>query len=246
MPCDRRSTFLHSKPVNEVRRAFGLPRLSHDVRRVYTAGELVLYPDVPEFVPLQSPPNHHHFVGVCPWAVGIERPTWWADVMAAPQRKVFVTLGTSGPLKALPAVLDALSTLPVTVIVTTSGRSVGPFGANVYVADLLPYKEAARGCAVVISHGGTGGLYPALSAGTPMLAIPSNIDNHLSAVLLERSGAGLEVRVEDAIPSRLRSAVNRLLGEPSFKTAATSWASLLAEHDTARIFPSVLKAWFAG
>jgi UDP:flavonoid glycosyltransferase YjiC (YdhE family) len=236
---------LHAKPVNEVRRAFGLSRLSHDLRRIYTAGDLVLYPDVPEFVRLTGAPEHHHFIGACAWSVHTPKPPWWNDVMGSSQPKVFVSLGSSGPIKALPAVLEALSRLPVRVILSTSGRPVGPTPANVSLADLLPYAETASRSAVVVSHGGTGGVYPALSAGTPMLAIPSNIDMHLSASLLEAAGAGIQVRVERASPDRLQDGLERLLAEPRFKQAAVKWSGIIARYDTKTIFPDLLRRWFA-
>ena len=236
---------LHAKPVNEVRREFGLSRISHDLRHIYTAGDLTLYPDVPEFVRLPGAPDHHHFIGTCPWSPHVPKPPWWNDMVASSQPKVFVSLGSSGPVKALPAVLEALARLPVTVILTTSGRPMGTIPSDVYMADLLPYAETAGHAAVVVSHGGTGGLYPALSAGTPMLAIPSNIDMHLSASLLEQSGAGIKVRVEHASPDTLHRALERLLGEPRFKQAAVKWGGVIARHDTNTLFPSLLRRWFA-
>jgi UDP:flavonoid glycosyltransferase YjiC (YdhE family) len=236
---------LHAKPVNDVRRAFGLSRLSHDLRQIYTAGDLVLYPDVPEFVRLTDAPEHHHFIGACAWSAHAPKPPWWNDMLASAQPKVFVSLGSSGPIKVLPAVLEALSRLPVRVILTTSGRPVGTTPSNVHLADLLPYEETASRSAVVVSHGGTGGVYPALTAGTPMLAIPSNIDMHLSASLLEAAGAGITVRVEHASPDRLQDGLERLLGEPGFKQAAVKWRGIIARYDTKTLFPNLLRRWFA-
>ena len=236
---------LHAKPVNDVRRAFGLSPLSHDLRQIYTAGDLVLYPDVPEFVKLTGAPEHHHFIGACAWSVQAPKPPWWNDVMGSSQPKVFVSLGSSGPIKALPAVLEALSRLPVRVILSTSGRPVGATPSNVSLADLLPYEATASRSAVVVSHGGTGGVYPTLTAGTPMLAIPSNIDMHLSASLLEAAGAGITVRVERASPARLQDGLERLLAEPRFKQAAVKWSGIMARYDTKTIFPNLLRRWFA-
>src|SRR6185369_711318 len=102
-----------------------------------------------------------------------------------------------------------------------------------------------RNCAFVVSHGGSGGLYPALSAGTPMLVIPSNIDNHLSANLLEESRAGLSVRVESASCRRIQNAMSRLLSERSFKNAALKWSRTFASCDTSKIFPQLLSNWFS-
>lgn len=184
----RQSSYARSRRVPEFPRERRRPvlrrdpsrvcRVAHDLRRIYTAGDLVLYPDVPEFVGLTGAPEHHHFIGTCAWSAHAPKPHWWNDLMASSQPKVFVSLGSSGPIKALPAVLEALSRLPVSVILSTSGRAVGTIPSNVYLADLLPYEETASRAAVVISHGGTGGVYPALSARTPMLAVPSNIDMH--------------------------------------------------------------------
>jgi UDP:flavonoid glycosyltransferase YjiC (YdhE family) len=237
---------LHARPVNILRRHFKLPFLSHDLREIYTAGDLVFYPDVPEFVPLSHKPPHHHFIGACSWSPAIPRPQWWEDVMAGSRPKIFVSLGSSGPLKALPAVIEAASQLGIDVLLSTSGRECAfRKSPRVHVANLLPYEESARNCVFVVSHGGTGGLYPALSAGTPMLAIPSNIDSHLSAHLLEESRAGLSVRVESASCRRIQNAMSRLLSERSFKNAALKWSRTFASCDTSKIFPQLLSNWFS-
>ncbi len=234
---------LHAKPLNDLRVAFGLGRISSDMRKIYTAGHLVLHPDVPEFVSTHGAPEHHHYIGICNWAPSAPKPAWWAEAMSSPRPRVFVSLGSSGAVRALPAVLEALAPLPITTILATSGRPVGPIPPHIYAADLLPYEETASQCTAVISHGGTGGLYPTLAAGAPMLAIPSNIDNHLSSALLEKCGAGLSVRVENATPQRLRAALQRLLAEPHFKRSAEHYAAAIRAQDTRELFPALLNRW---
>ena len=235
----------HAKHVNDVRRSFGLSRLPLDIRSMYLAGDLVLYPDIPEFVPLRRVPPHHHYVGICSWSPAAPKPPWWEDVMSGDVTRVLVSLGSSGSLEVVPSLLDALSELPVRVLLATSGRPVPKAGSNVYIADLLPYEEAARRCALVVSHGGTGGLYLALAAGAPMLAIPANVDNHLATAILVEQGAGLCLRVEQASPKRALRALWRILTEPRFKEEAMKWAAIIASHDTRRLFPAVLRQWFA-
>jgi UDP:flavonoid glycosyltransferase YjiC (YdhE family) len=235
---------LHAKPANDVRRAFGLPALPHDIRSIFTAGDLVLYADVPEFVPLLGAPSHHVFVGTCSWEASTPRPAWWKEVMDSPVRKVFVSMGSSGSLRVVPAVLEAASQLPVRVVLSTSGRMVGPLPSNVYHTDLLPYEDTAKRCALVVSHGGTGGLYATLAAGTPMLAIPSNIDNHLSSALLTKHGVGRSIRAENASPQRIREALEQLWFEPGYKEAASRWATVIARYNTSELFPHLLTDWF--
>lgn len=235
----------HARPVNEVRRQFGLPAISNDLREIYTAGDLVLYPDVPEFVPLGAIPAHHHYIGPCLWNCSDAKPAWWDAVMDSPQPKIFVTLGSSGPIKALPAILKAAAQLPVKVLLATSSRIDIPPAANIHTAPLLPYEETARRSAVVVSHGGTGGVYLTLAAGTPMLAIPNNVDNHLSTALLEEHHAGLSVRVEAACEKTIRRALERLLYDPDFKSAMAKWPALVHRCDSRQIFPALLADWFA-
>ena len=235
--------WLQAKPFNEVRKSLRLSPGPGDIRRIYTAGDLVFYPDVPEFVPLSGAPAHHHFIGVPQWKPPFNVPEWWDGVMSSSEQKVFVSLGSSGPLRALPHVTEALQSLNVTGILASSGRSVSPGGHNLHVADLLPYEETAKRSVCVVSHGGTGGLYPTLAAGVPMLAIPSNFDMHLSANLLEKSGAGLSVRVEQASVPTLRTALDRLIREPKFRVKASQLAEAIARYDAPRLFAGFVDNW---
>jgi UDP:flavonoid glycosyltransferase YjiC (YdhE family) len=157
-------------------------------------------------------------------------------MLVDPKPKVFVSLGSSGPLRAFPALLGALSKLPVSVLISTSGRPVPHLGPDAYVADLLPFTETAGQCSVVVSHGGSGGLYPAIAAGTPVLGIPSNADQQLSTAVLQESGAGLGVRVEEASQGRLLRALEKLLFDPQFRLAAKGWAAIFDRYETGALF----------
>src|SRR5262249_7459269 len=134
-----------------------------------------------------------------------------------------------------------LSSLPVSVILSASGRDISGTTSSIYLADLLPFTETAALCDVVVSHGGSGGLYPAIAAGTPVLGIPSNADQHLSTAFLIESGAGLGVRVEEASQRRLRQALEQLLFEPSYRQAAQRWRNVYDQYDSAVLFGKFLE-----
>ena len=227
---------VHVSEMNRVRKEFGIPALPADLRVMYTEGSYVLYPDIPEFVPARNLPANHRYVGICQWTPPTAKPDWWDRMCADPKPKVFVSLGSSGPLRAFPALLKALSKLPVTVIVATSGRPMPGLGPYMYVVDLLPFTETAGLSGVVVSHGGSGGIYPAIAAGTPVLGIPSNADQQLSTAVLEESGAGLGVRVEEASHSRLLRALERLLFDPQYHLAAKRWAAVFDRYDSGALF----------
>lgn len=231
---------VHVGEMNRVRKEFGIPPLPADLRVMYTEGDYVLYADVPEFVPSTNLPANHRYVGICQWTPPAGKPDWWDRMLADPKPKVFVTLGSSGPLRALPALLEALSQLPVAVLLATSGRTMPRLGPSVYVADLLPFTETAGQAGVVVSHGGSGGLYPAIAAGTPVLGIPSNADQQLSTAVLEESGAGLGVRVEEASERRLLQALKSLLFDPRYRRSAQQWATVYSRYDSGVLFGEFL------
>jgi UDP:flavonoid glycosyltransferase YjiC (YdhE family) len=163
---------------------------------------------------------------------------------ADPSPKVFISLGSSGPIRVLPELLAALAQLPVSVVLSTSGRPVSAIGTDIYTAALLPFIETAAQAAVVVSHGGSGGLYPAMAAGIPVLAIPSNADQHLSTAVLVENRAGLGVRAEEATRKVLYSALVRILSEASFTKAAERWVAIF-QRDAARSrFHEFLKSTF--
>lgn len=230
---------IHVGQMNQVRREFNIAPLPLDFGHMYMDGEHVLYPDIPEFVPTVHAPPSHRYVGICEWNPPVPKPDWWQAMLQDPKPKVFVSLGSSGPVKAAGALFEALSKLPVSVLLSTSGRQL-PEMPGAYITKLLPFTETAQVSNIVVSHGGSGGMYPAMAAGTPVLGIPSNADQHLSTAVLEDSRAGLGVRVEEASPKRLGQALEQLLFEPKFREAARHWQSIYARYDSATLFRAFL------
>jgi UDP:flavonoid glycosyltransferase YjiC (YdhE family) len=227
---------LHVAHMNRVRKEFGVPPLPRDLRQMYMDATHVLYADVPEFIPVVGAPAHHHYVGPCDWTPPGPLPDWWDEMLGDPKPKVVVALGSSGPWRVLPHLLAALARLPVSVVLAASGHEVAPFGAVKYKAPLLPLRAAAAASRVVVSHGGSTGVYPAVAEGTPVLALPSNADQQLSAAVLEENGAGISVRVEEASERRLKSALERLMFEEPLGKAARHWKGVMGKHETRRMF----------
>ena len=141
----------------------------------------------------------------------------------------------------MPALIEALGSLPVGVVVATSGRALPGIPANWYTAPLLPFTETAKIAKVVISHGGSGGLYPALAAGTPVLGIPSNADQQLSTAVLSGHRAGLGVRVEEASPRRLRTAIDALLRDPVTPAPPATGRGEFTRYDSSIHFGNFLE-----
>jgi UDP:flavonoid glycosyltransferase YjiC (YdhE family) len=238
---------LHTRPLNRVRREYGFPSLGTDLRRVYTDADYTLYADVPELAPTFGIPANHHYLGPVLWSPDVEPPPWW-DQIGRDRPAVYVTLGSSGQSGLLPVVLDALSDLPVDVVAATLGRPLPrPVPTNALLADFLPGQDAAARARLVVCNGGSPTTHQALAAGTPVLGLADNLDQHLNMINIEHVGAGLRLRSGGATAARVRSAAERILEEPPFSAAAAGMAEVFARYDApARFLAAVENCLSAG
>jgi UDP:flavonoid glycosyltransferase YjiC (YdhE family) len=227
---------VHVGGLNTVRKELGLPPIPRDARAMFTDGTYALYADVPEFVPTDNLPENHRYVGICNWTPPVQKPDWWDRMIADSKPKVFVAMGSSGSLRVLPPLLRALSKLPVSLVIATSGRPMPDAASQTYAADLLPLAETTEKSSVVVCNGGSTGCYPAIASGTPVLGIPSNADQQLATAILRASGAGLGVRVEEASERRLFQALKKLLFMPQYRESAQQWAPIFKGHDSGALF----------
>jgi UDP:flavonoid glycosyltransferase YjiC (YdhE family) len=164
-------------------------------------------------------------------------PDWW-DGDDAPL--VYLTLGTiAGRLPigvaAYQAVLDAVDGLKVRVLLTV-GRSFDPASLprippNVHVETWVPQADSLGSAAVVCCHGGSGTTFGALSAGVPLVVVPMFADQPANGRRLTATGAGIVVEPSGgdrdtmgafgpADTARIRSAIESVLTETSYRTAA--------------------------
>ncbi len=213
-------------PLNTVRKRHGLAEfesLSHQL----CFGDSVLYPDVPELCPLTpDAPASHHFLGAVQWSPRVAAPSLVGDA-ALPM--VYVTLGSSGDVAALPVVLDGLDGLPIRGVLATAGRAAPVrVPANFQVAEYVPGELLAGQALFVVTNGGSSTGYQALAAGVPVLGIPSNLDQYLAMQSIERAGAGVTLRSGGLTRDAVRKAAVRLLDARAVKQAAEASAGHFA------------------
>jgi UDP:flavonoid glycosyltransferase YjiC (YdhE family) len=231
---------MHTRPLDRLRKAHGLAGLGDDLRRTYTDADHTLYADVPELVPTHGLPANHHYLGPVEWSPTIEAPPWW-DEVPGDRPVIYATLGSSGRPGLLASVLEALGDLPVSVIAATAGKVIrGRTPSNARVVPYLPGREAAARSSLVIGNGGSPTTHQALGVGTPVLGLAENLDQHLNMRAIVERGAGLLVRSEHARPLAIRSAVERLMGESSFRSVANNLAKTFARYDAHARFQAVL------
>ncbi|MDB5795503.1 MAG: PGL/p-HBAD biosynthesis rhamnosyltransferase [Noviherbaspirillum sp.] len=212
---------LHCVPLNRVRRKFGLPSLGFDLRKIYTDADHACYADVPELFPAHSLPQNHSYLGPIIWSPPITTPAWW-DVLPTNKPVVYVTLGSSGQGRLLPLVLEAVASLPVTVVAASAGKiNAKAVADNIYVAEYLPGEEAARRASLVICNGGSPTSHQALAAGVPVIGIAGNLDQFLNMVGIEAAGAGKCLRADRFDANEVRNMVKEMISRPVYREAAT-------------------------
>lgn len=221
---------LHTRPLNRVRREYGLPSLGPDLRRIYTDADRVLFADAPALAPPHSLAPGHEFLGPVLWEPAVAAPTLPDDGTV-----IYVSLGSSGRGRLLAAVVRAFADLPVTVVVANVGADL-PLPHNVIAADYLPGAVVARRAALVVCNGGSLTVQQALAAGTPVLGLAGNMDQHLSMRSVIAAGVGPLVRSERATPAAIALAARRLLDEPGFRVRARDMAGRFTAYDAPAAF----------
>lgn len=187
------------------------------------------------------------YLDICPPSLQPDGPPVWQRVLplrptvgevaagerlpdaftALPRRDtVYLTLGTV--FHRSPGVFEAalagLRKLPVNVVVTTGPDAdparLGPQPPNVVIEPYIPQALLLSQCRLVMSHGGSGTMFGALSYGLPQLFLPLGADQFWNAAACQRVGAALTLPPEALSAQAVASSVQRLITEPAFTAAA--------------------------
>lgn len=126
-------------------------------------------------------------------------------------------------------------------MVATAGRGAIANEGNAWLADFLPGDAAAARAAVVVCNGGSPAIQQALAQATPVIGMASNMDQHLHMNAVCRRGAGLLLRAGETNGHRLAAAVVEVLGQASYKAAATSIAELYRRYDAGARFAAAVR-----
>jgi UDP:flavonoid glycosyltransferase YjiC (YdhE family) len=181
-------------------------------------------------------PTSVHYVGACLWdRARSEAPPAWLSELGRDQPVVHVTEGTihvRRPL-LLSAAAAGLADLPMQVVMTTGSQrepselGLGTLASNIRLASWVPHSLLLPKTDVVVTTGGAGTVLASLMAGVPLLIVPTEWDKPDGARRIVEAGAGLSVAPHRCTPRRIRAAVERLLGDASFRRNAERLRDLL-------------------
>ncbi|OBA99126.1 UDP-glucuronosyltransferase [Mycobacteriaceae bacterium 1482268.1] len=180
-----------------------------------------------------NPPVHH--VGVV-WQ-GVPSASVPAQVP-----RILVSLSTcafAGQRRMLQNILDAVAPLPVEATVTV-GPGIDAAGLrvprNASMHAWLDHDEVLATASLVVGHGGHSTAMRALSFGVPQVTMPANplIDQKAVGAALQKAGSGLLLS-KHARPQRIRSAIETVLGDPSYREAAHRLGEQIRQTDGAEV-----------
>jgi len=224
------------KILNQIRAQHDLPAVHHVLDQVRAAEAImVLTPRAFDFPGLPAPDN-------VSWSGPIlDDPSWadhsfhppWADDDDRPLVVVAMSSTFQDQAPAMGNIVEALSQLPVRAVVSL-GPALRPDevpGAdNVWVAESLPHAQLIPQAAVVVSHCGHGSVIKSLAAGVPMVCMPMGRDQGDNAARVVAAGAGVKLK-KKADSSKIRSAVETVLAEPTYRDAARRLAAAIADGE---------------
>ena len=217
-----------------------------------TLPDLYLHPGVKGFQfmgnsPMSSPV---HYIGRLPLPPGpYSLPDWWHDLDQT-KRQVLVTQGTVanrdlGQLVG-PALQGLAKEKDLTVLVTTGGQPAQSIPvdipANARVADFLPYEEVMPMVDLLITNGGYGTVNVALAHGVPIVSAGLTEDKEEVSANVQWSGAGIDLRTNQATPEMVRSAARQILDTTVWRDRAIELAEDFAQHDTEAELLDLLEA----
>jgi MGT family glycosyltransferase len=184
-------------------------------------------------------PGNVEFIGILPASVphGSQLPPWFGE-LAGSRPVVHVSQGTVANTKPelIRPAIEGLAHEDALVVVSTGGRPPEELGLtqipdNVRVASFLPYPELLPRTSVMVTNGGYGGVQLALSHGVPLVVAGTTEDKPEVAARVAWSGAGLNLKTSTPTAEMVRSAVRKILQEPSYRFHAKRLSAEYAQYD---------------
>ncbi|KAK4124678.1 glycosyltransferase family 1 protein [Parathielavia appendiculata] len=190
--------------------------------------------------PLPVPNPKLRFIGglpLKPLSLSFVFPAWWSTITSnaalpadLPDKKklVFVTQGTihRDYTELIVPTIHALADRTDLIVVATLGQQGAKLDssvtvpANTIVVDYFPYDPLLAHADVFVSNAGYGGFMQGIMNGVPMVLAGTVADKAEVSARAEYAGVAVNLRAQKPSEQTIRAAVEKVLGEPKFKTRA--------------------------
>ena len=216
--------------ANALRSQYGLKPIKESVMGYSGHLPLFLVAGAPELdYSRHDLPPSVHYVGPCLWhRAKQEAPPDWLTQLPRGRPMVYVTEGTVhvGEPTLLRSAAQGLGPMDIDLVMTTGKHRdpadlrLGGAGPNVRVERYVPHGDLFPRTDVVVTTGGPGTVLAALVAGVPVVIVPTGWDHAENAQRIVEAKVGVRLDLQDCTPQRLRSAVETLLRDPSYRQNA--------------------------
>ncbi|WP_433965898.1 glycosyltransferase [Tunturiibacter gelidiferens] len=225
--------------VNAALANLGYPALPWPILEAMTTlPDLYLHPGIESF---EYPDfkSKVQYIGALPMPAGQPKlPEWWQQIDRT-KRLVLVTQGTVANRDFGQVIAPALVALggreDVTIIVTTGGQPVESIPvaipSNARIASFLPYAQIMPEIDLLITNGGYGTVNMAISHGIPIISAGLTEDKEEVSAHVQWSGAGIDLRTNQATPEAIRHAVDEIFTQPGYRERAQQLSLEFASHD---------------
>jgi UDP:flavonoid glycosyltransferase YjiC (YdhE family) len=237
----RERLMLHpaQQAVNAVLASLGCSALPCPILEAMTElSDLYLHPGIESF---EYPDSNSkvRYIGALPTRGGQpELPDWWQQIDPN-RRRVLVTQGTIANRDFGQVIAPALVALghkdDVIIIVTTGGQPAESIPvaipANAIIAPFLPYEQIMPEIDLLITNGGYGTVNMAISHGIPIISAGLTEDKEEVNAHVQWSGAGIDLRTNQATPEAIKRAVDNIFAQPGFRERSRQLSLKFASHD---------------
>jgi MGT family glycosyltransferase len=216
-----------------IRKRHGLPRI-HTLWEAIE-GDINLMPDLPEFMPVGDDlPPTFRYTGPLLWDATMKLPDWFSSLERG-RPTVYVTFGSTGDSRLFQEAARIFGNTEFQVLITTGGLTeVAHPPPNVFIAKYAPGDVLAAASDVVVSHGGNGTVYQALSRGVPLVGIPTMFDQEINMRRVCALGAGLQIRGNSYSGAAFEAAVRGVFADPSYRDICRGLAARISSFDGRR------------
>ena len=221
----------YAGPFNRVRAGYGLPPLT-DLRDCMCSDDLTLVADSAVLFPSRPLPANCRYIGPLLWEPDEAEPAWLGGL--DPDRSlVYLTMGSTGPLKEMKRLARSLLEMGLQVVCTTATEApdLWPDEPDFHAVRYCPGGKVCELADVVVCHAGNGTIYQALSRGTPVVGVPDFHDQEFNMQRVEALGLGLRARPGGQLAADVVEAVRRILADPGWVGRTREFAQRLSEDD---------------
>lgn len=214
-----------AKPIGEViveyRQKWNLPIHSHPNEAYSPLAQISHQPAEFEF-PRQNLPQYFHFTGPYHYSAPREPVSFpWEKLTGQPL--IYASMGTlqNRLTEVFEKIASACEGLDAQLVITLGGsatpESLPKLSGNPLVVSYAPQLELLKKTSLTITHGGMNTTLECLTNGVPMVAIPVANDQPGIAARIAWSGVGEFISVKKLDASKLKSIVQKVLTEDSYK-----------------------------